>query len=160
MDLPAILSSFKNEDLQTDQILCAHQIGQMPPCTSEDIKFQVTPDQWPPNVLYPEFCLGWLYGMKPSVARKLLEASTTSPYIYISDLHDTGILRVHSSIGIKHIGWSDNFKWFSCPITSLQRFLLVPNNLAQTMEQGTVMEFRIRDIFNYILGDIEAIFYR
>ena len=49
--------------------------------------------EWVWDLPFPSYCNGWLYALKPYVAKQLVAASRHSPFIFIDDLYITGILR-------------------------------------------------------------------
>jgi len=46
-----------------------------------------------PHSQFPEFCLGWIYILTPSLAEKLGMAASGTPYMNIDDVYVTGLVR-------------------------------------------------------------------
>ena len=49
---------------------------------------------------YPTFCAGLAYLMRPSLARKLLQAAPSVPFFWIDDVYITGL--VAAAVGADH----------------------------------------------------------
>merc|ERR1711915_745881 len=46
-----------------------------------------------PHSQFPEFCLGWIYILTPSLAEKFGMAASGTPYMNIDDVYVTGLVR-------------------------------------------------------------------
>ena len=85
----------------------------------------MTRNDWPIDK-YPDFCLGWIYAVKPSLALQLALASRSTPKVPLEDVYITGIIRER----LKHISikpmvdeWTN---YLNCPVLILFRIYLLP----------------------------------
>ena len=62
-------------------------------------KMLVSHEEWPADK-YPDFCLGWVYALTPSLAGRLAKAADVAPFHYQDDLYVTGVLRTAAGAGL------------------------------------------------------------
>ncbi len=90
---------FKREDTEYDAIYCSRRIHGGPMRT--DGKWFVTKEEYPGN-LYPTWCQGFGYIVKPRLSKRLYEISEEVGFFWIDDVYVTGML-IEKLGDVKHL---------------------------------------------------------
>ena len=98
--------------LSNDTIYC-YPLNNIPPTRRTDgflglsshNKMIVSPDYWPVEK-YPDYCLGWVYALVPSLAERLSGATDQVPVNIVDDLYITGFLKTAISAKIEMLSTS------------------------------------------------------
>lgn len=141
IDYPQLFEKISHEfNLKEEMppILCAIQGGNPPPVASKDSKWWLPESKWPSKVLFPTMCVGWLYAVTPSTGLALAKESKSSnvPFIPLEDHYITGILRTHAGLENKHLGFTNGWKMFECPIVTFLRVELNPYPIVEPIGWG------------------------
>ena len=96
--------------------------------------FRVVPiSSWPWS-RYPGFCNGYVYAIKPRIAKSLVLASRTTPILTLDDIFVTGVLRDRLDqprVGLKlinsfNLGTTSFFEWVThCPVLGVGYYALL-----------------------------------
>ncbi len=111
-DNPNLLQSNSTMELQNavsssnyDVIYCSVYVNQGPRRDQSD-KWYVSREEYQAE-RYPSWCEGFAYVTTPEVARKLYQASLTTPFFWIDDVYVTGILA--GKMNVLHRQFTDPF---------------------------------------------------
>ena len=133
-DLHFDVEEFLNSSLTWDQnpnsLICNRVYRNFPPIRdpkeSLSSKWSIPVNEWPID-RYPDFCLGWIYAVKPTLGLQFALASRSTPIISIDDMYITGIIRerLRDHVKIKPMveGWTN---YLNCPAMILFRIYLLP----------------------------------
>ena len=81
----------KDSLFELKNMLYCHVESGAPAMRNVNDKWYVTRDEFAPEI-YPDYCAGYAYIMTPDLAKRLLDAASTTPYFWIDDIYVTGIL--------------------------------------------------------------------